>query len=63
MAALLALDAPAVAELCAEVSAQAPVVGLVCFADVVEAADVRAVLEPRRPAGAPASCDGVEVPW
>lgn len=36
---------------------------LVCFADVVEAADVRAVLEPRRPAGAPASCDGVEVPW
>ena len=36
---------------------------LICFADVVEAEDVRALLEQRRPQGAPATCEGVRTPW
>ena len=36
---------------------------LACFADAVGAPDVRSLLDERRPAGAPSSCDGVEIPW
>lgn len=36
---------------------------LVCFADVVDAPDVRTALEERRPAAAAAACDGVQTPW
>ncbi len=36
---------------------------LICFADVVEAGDVRALLEQRRPQDASASCEGARTPW
>ena len=36
---------------------------LLCFADVVGAGDVRALLEQRRPQDASASCEGVKTPW
>ena len=36
---------------------------LICFADVVKAGDVRALLEERRPQGASAECQGVRTPW
>ena len=36
---------------------------LICFADIVEADDVRALLEQRRPQGASATCEGVRTPW
>jgi hypothetical protein len=36
---------------------------LICFADVVDAGDVRALLEQRRPPGAAATCEGVQTPW
>ncbi|NOT25593.1 MAG: hypothetical protein HOP16_05765 [Acidobacteria bacterium] len=36
---------------------------LMCFASSVEADDVRALLEPRRPDGASESCDGVAIGW
>ena len=36
---------------------------LLCFADVVMAGEVRALLEQRRPQGVPASCEGVRTPW
>ena len=36
---------------------------LICFADVVKAGDVRALLEERRPQDASAMCDGVRTPW
>ena len=36
---------------------------LLCFADVVGAGDVRALVERRRPQDASASCDGVNTPW
>lgn len=36
---------------------------LLCFADVVRAGDVRALLERRRPQDASASCEGVKTPW
>jgi hypothetical protein len=36
---------------------------LVCFAEVVDAGDVRMVLEPRRPADASDHCVDVQTPW
>jgi hypothetical protein len=36
---------------------------LTCFADVVKAGDVRAILDERRPQDAPATCEGVRTPW
>jgi len=36
---------------------------LMCFAEVVDAGDVRDVLESRRPAGASDDCAFVETPW
>lgn len=36
---------------------------LVCFAEVVEAQDVRALLEEWRPADASDTCVGVQTPW
>ena len=36
---------------------------LMCFAQVVDAGDVRALIEPRRPAQASETCDGVQTPW
>ena len=36
---------------------------LMCFAASVEADDVRALLEPRRPDGASEECDGVPIGW
>ena len=36
---------------------------LICFADVVDAGDVRVLLEQRRPPDASASCEGVSTPW
>ena len=36
---------------------------LICFADVVKAGDVRALLEQRRPQDASASCEGVRTAW
>ena len=36
---------------------------LICFADLVEAGDVRDLLEERRPQGASAACEGVKTPW
>ena len=36
---------------------------LTCFAGVVEAGDVRALLEQRRPQDASASCEGAQTPW
>ena len=36
---------------------------LICFADIVDADDVRAFLEQRRPRDASATCEGVRTPW
>ena len=36
---------------------------LFCFAKVVDAGDVSALLEARRPTAASASCEGVQTPW
>ena len=36
---------------------------LVCFADVVDAEDIRTFLEQRRPENASATCEGVRTPW
>lgn len=36
---------------------------LTCFTAVVDADEVRVVLEPHRPAGASDACDGVRTPW
>ena len=36
---------------------------LMCFAAVVDAGEVRDLLQPRRPAGASDACDAVQTPW
>lgn len=36
---------------------------LTCFAGVVEAGDVRTLLEQRRPKDASATCEGAQTPW
>ena len=36
---------------------------LMCFSASVEADDVRALLEPRRPEGSVEGCDGIEIGW
>ena len=36
---------------------------LMCFAEVIDAGDVRDLLQPRRPAGASDACEGVQTPW
>ena len=37
--------------------------GLMCFATAIEADESRALLEQRRPEGAPLACDHVQTPW